>query len=156
MADVPIGDVLKDDQLAAFCKALPKAELHQHMSGSFRRESIKELLEMVAPELSDTNLVAAVRTSYTNGHGWDASLARFAAVKAAAANAVDRHRLLAELIEDLASGGVTYCELRIGIKPEPTKRDYLNGLLSVIAEQRIKYPDVTVKLLLSVAHHSSV
>jgi len=33
--------------------------------------------------------------------------ARFAAVKAAAANAVDRHRLLAELIEDLASGGVT-------------------------------------------------
>lgn len=49
-----------------------------------------------------------------------------------------------------------YCELRIGIKPEPTKRDYLNGLLSVIAEQRIKYPDVTVKLLLSVARHSSV
>lgn len=40
MADVPIGDVLKDDQLAAFCKALPKAELHQHMSGSFRRVSL--------------------------------------------------------------------------------------------------------------------
>ena len=33
----PIADVLDADRLAAFCKALPKAELHQHMSGSFRR-----------------------------------------------------------------------------------------------------------------------
>ena len=32
-----LAEALDPVRLASFCKALPKAELHQHMSGSFRR-----------------------------------------------------------------------------------------------------------------------
>lgn len=45
---------------------------------------------------------------------------------------------------------------RIGIKNRPTKRQYLDDVIAVIQEQKIRFPNVTVKLLLSIARHKDV
>ena len=108
--------------------------------------------------LDEVDLVAPVRDKdfVPKPADWALSLQRFAAVKAVAAGSEDRARLLSETIEDLAGQNVLYCELRIGIKAEPTKRQYLDGLIEVISTMRCRFPGTTVKLLLSVARHSDV
>ena len=61
-----------------------------------------------------------------------------------------------EVIEDFAKEGTVYLELRIGLKPVPTKREYLETLLSAIGEAALLHPYCTVKLLLSVARDTPV
>jgi hypothetical protein len=43
--DKPLRDILSPNELDALCVAIPKVELHAHLSGTVREETLKQLLE---------------------------------------------------------------------------------------------------------------
>eukprot|EP00041_Stephanoeca_diplocostata_P005071 m.55882 g.55882 ORF g.55882 m.55882 type:complete len:355 (+) comp15552_c0_seq3:347-1411(+) len=137
-------------------RKIPKFDLHRHLSGSFRQTSLCELLPK---EFSDVNFNSQQRDVFgksDEGPAWEQSLRRFAAVSKASEGSSNLRRLVAEAIEDLHLDNVLYCEFRIGIKKRPTKRQYLEVLIAEIQRQRLRFPHVIVKLLLSVARHKDV
>merc|ERR1712107_23776 len=81
---------------------------------------------------------------------WDLLTLHCEAVGAATLQPEDLENLFARAIGELAADGVAYCELRIGLKARPTKRDYLALLSRVIRKQEEVFPETRVRLLLSV------
>eukprot|EP00040_Diaphanoeca_grandis_P012168 m.62008 g.62008 ORF g.62008 m.62008 type:complete len:384 (-) comp23069_c0_seq1:148-1299(-) len=139
------------------CKELPKIELHRHLTGSLPRTKVREILRRLNVDEADDAMLETPRTvddSLAAQQGaWNLLMKQCAAVKLATTNREDLKNLFREAIAELAHDNVIYCEYRIGIKPQPTKQEHLKDLTDVIEEQRIRYPNVTVKLLLSVARH---
>eukprot|EP00930_Biecheleria_cincta_P062761 TRINITY_DN48206_c0_g1_i1.p1 TRINITY_DN48206_c0_g1~~TRINITY_DN48206_c0_g1_i1.p1 ORF type:complete len:374 (+),score=51.56 TRINITY_DN48206_c0_g1_i1:138-1124(+) len=64
--------------------------------------------------------------------------------------------LFSATIEKLAHDNVMYCELRVGLKATPTKREFLALLTRIINEQHARFPQTTVKLLISVNRHGDM
>ena len=97
--------------LAASLRALPKAELHQHLDGSLRPETAVELAAMAGMELTleeaRARMVGPVRCRD------QAELLTFFDLPIALLQSAEAlARTTAELIEDLAADGVRYAEIR--------------------------------------------
>ena len=151
-----MGRLCDHPRCAEFLRRLPKVELHQHLSGSYRAASVLEILRRrgVCALDGEEDLVAPVRASFDAAMqqgAWAKSLARFSAVNEAAREEADQRRLLSEVLADLAADGVVYAELRIGPKQQPTKAEYLQRLERWLEE--LTPPGLTVRLLVSVARH---
>eukprot|EP00747_Dinoflagellata_sp_TGD_P100983 gnl/TRDRNA2_/TRDRNA2_168210_c1_seq1.p1 gnl/TRDRNA2_/TRDRNA2_168210_c1~~gnl/TRDRNA2_/TRDRNA2_168210_c1_seq1.p1 ORF type:complete len:417 (-),score=70.99 gnl/TRDRNA2_/TRDRNA2_168210_c1_seq1:45-1154(-) len=146
--------------LQELCLLLPKVELHQHLTGSLPSKSVRKVLTTVRPSLVEdaSPFPGAIdgSASVPLSDAWDLLVKFCDAVAVAAASGNELEALLAEAIEDLAKDNVAYCELRIGLKNLPTKRQYLDRLVGVIRQQRERHPNTTVRLLISVARHSDV
>lgn len=88
---------------------LPKVELHLHLPGSVRRQTMCAFL-------GEDGQPCALSESYSqasNGEGLRRYLARFAAWNAVAWTPERLARIVAELRADLAADGVVYAELRL-------------------------------------------
>ncbi|HEY6739646.1 MAG TPA: adenosine deaminase [Actinopolymorphaceae bacterium] len=102
--------------------ALPKANLHLHLTGSMRQETAAELaaragLELPAP-LDGTQAV-----------GWSAFQTRYDAARAALRSADDIARVVREAIADSAADGAGWLELQV----DPTTyAEHLGGLEAVV------------------------
>ena len=97
--------------LAASLRALPKAELHQHLDGSLRPETAVELAEeagiALTPEDARRRMVGPVRCRD------QAELLTFFDLPISLLQTADAlTRTTAELIDDLAADGVRYAEIR--------------------------------------------
>ena len=92
-------------------RALPKAELHQHIDGSVRPETAVELAAEIGMQLSleeaRRRMVGPARCE-----SQAELLAFFDLPIALLQSARSLERVTAELVEDLATDGVTYAELR--------------------------------------------
>ena len=92
-------------------RALPKAELHQHLDGSVRPETAVELAEAIGMSLSaDQARASMVGPERCTDQA--ALLAFFDLPIALLQTAEALERATAELVEDLAADGITYAEIR--------------------------------------------
>lgn len=138
------------------CIALPKVELHQHLTGSLPLDGVREVLATSRPDLVPHVSSVGEAPSHsveTLQDAWEQLSKQCDAVAEATASAEVLERLFAEAIASLAKDNIMYCELRIGLKAQPTKQEYLDLLVSVIRKQQKIFPSITVRLLLSIARH---
>lgn len=143
--------------LSELCKQIPKIELHQHVTGSLPPEGIIAKLERIDPELAKSIVLTTpdvdVEDKQALQEAWDLLSKQCEAVAKATASNADLEELFAACIERLANDGICYCELRIGLKAQPTKHEHLASLAKVIRQQAQRFPGTVVRLLISVARH---
>lgn len=100
----------------ALARALPKAELHAHLHGCLRPQTLAELSAAAStsgvpdPSLSSALALAAGATPAPRS--LSACFTVFAAVHACVRTAAHVERVVAEAAEDFAADGVKYAELR--------------------------------------------
>ena len=110
---------------AAFCAALPKAELHRHVHGSLRPATLLELLRANAPPRAAEEAAAILEAlapaaagarPASPGGGGGRHLRRcfslFDHIHAAVRSEADLARVVREALEDAAADSVFYLELR--------------------------------------------
>lgn len=132
---------------------VPKVELHAHLSGCIRSSTFHELTDHIHVK---EHLIVPPQKAYSVA-SWDAHVDNTFAQIATLTRSKDvLRRVTLEVIEDFAMEGTVYLELRIGLKASPTKRDYLETLLSAVAEGQQRHPTCVVKLVLSVARNTDV
>jgi adenosine deaminase len=106
---VPAASTLTDDAL----RRLPKAELHLHLDGSLRPATVEELareLGMVAADAPPGTAMERVRV--TRRGGLAEALRAFDTLLPLLQRKEHLARVTRELVEDLATDGVVYAELR--------------------------------------------
>lgn len=152
-----------DDEIFAFCKALPKCELHAHLNGSIRMSTLHDLarisgntsaLEALQAWADESGGAASSRTAAAAGPtapsiaavGTDASVpaalprvfALFGLIHELTASAAAVRRVAREAAEDFAADGCVYLELRTGPKHRPeaglTKRSYAEAVLAGVGD----------------------
>mmetsp|Transcript_5491 Transcript_5491/g.10477 ORF Transcript_5491/g.10477 Transcript_5491/m.10477 type:complete len:377 (-) Transcript_5491:127-1257(-) len=142
--------------LEELCHLLPKVELHQHLTGSMPNDALRQALAATNPDLVDRIAVISGSDSGSPDSlpkAWDALVKYCDAVAVAVQPPETLEALFGIAIGELAQNNVRYVELRIGLKPQPTKRQYLDLLENVIRKQRERFPHTTVRLLISLARH---
>lgn len=95
-------------------KKLPKVELHCHLDGSVRPETILELAQKDGIELPTYNLkdLKSYLQVPDDCPSLKVYLERFALPNAVMQNAENIYRITSELLEDVAKDGVKYIEIR--------------------------------------------
>jgi adenosine deaminase len=95
-------------------RALPKVELHRHLEGALRPETLWDL-HRENKQTAHASL-AALRTAYTippgDAPGFDGFLSRFSALGFKFGGTDSLRRLAAEAVQDAAEDGVAHLELR--------------------------------------------
>lgn len=139
-----------------FIKGLPKVELHQHLTGSLDNAGLRRALE----QKGLAHLARDIRSlSDEDTDSWE-HLVKYCS---ACAIAVDgggdgrsQREFYADAFELLRKDGVMYCELRVGLKPQPTKQRYLERILNAVERANGAGGDLQIGILVSVARHGDV
>jgi len=135
-------------------------DLHRHLTGSLPRTTLREVLEVVAPAIAqDTELVTPTckdTTPASQQQAWDILTKQCHAVKVAGEDLSNFQRLVGGAIDELARDNVFYCEFRVGVKAQPTKKQFLDDLTHIIKQKHKEHPHVHVRILCSVARHGDV
>jgi adenosine deaminase len=106
-------------------RALPKANLHLHLTGSMRPSTAADLAAYYGlPPLSAVPIEPGVV------HGWDAFQARYDTARAAVRSAEDIARVVREAVEQDAADGVGWTELQV----DPTSYAGWLGSLEAVVE----------------------
>ncbi|WP_454860369.1 hypothetical protein [Promicromonospora soli] len=106
-------------------RALPKANLHLHLTGSMRPSTAAELSGYYGlPPLPAVPIEPGVV------HGWDAFQARYDTARAAVRSADDIARVVREAVEQDAADGVGWTELQV----DPTSYAAWLGSLEAVVE----------------------
>jgi adenosine deaminase len=106
-------------------RALPKANLHLHLTGSMRPSTAAELAAYYG-----LPLLPAVPIAPGVVHGWDAFQARYDTAREAVRSAEDIARVVREAVEQDAADGVGWTELQV----DPTSYARWIGSLEAVVE----------------------
>ncbi|KAI5807106.1 adenosine deaminase [Geopyxis carbonaria] len=134
----------------AFCRRLPKVELHAHLSGSISRQTLHEVWLATPPSartLADPLTVLAPPEAYnlkTFFPLFNTYIYNLVATPAAV-----RSTTLA-VLADFAADAVHYLELRTTPRAVPTPAEYVDTVLAAIDEFRGAGGAMEVRLILSV------
>ncbi|ETI43781.1 hypothetical protein F441_11296 [Phytophthora nicotianae CJ01A1] len=138
-----------DDKLAAYCRALPKVELHAHIHGSIRPSTLKELLQDEAKRNGTEPLRLPKNRSL------DECFEMFGLIHQVVTSRRVLRRIVIEAVEDFAAENVKYLELRSTPRDLPrdgaTRADYVGEVVSALQESHARQDlDIEVRLLLSI------
>ncbi|KAL4425320.1 hypothetical protein ABPG75_009336 [Micractinium tetrahymenae] len=156
----PAAEELFSEAQLAFCRALPKIELHAHLNGSIRDSTIRELsagLEGGSVSLPELQQLAQ-QASRTLGECFKL----FDVIHRITTDHAVITRITREVIEDMAADNVVYAELRTTPKARPehgmTKENYMDAVFKGIAEYYAasrRTQDIQLRLLLSIDRRQS-
>ncbi|KAG2863828.1 hypothetical protein PC113_g5100 [Phytophthora cactorum] len=140
---------LVDDKLAAYCRALPKVELHAHIHGSIRPSTLEELLQDEAKQ----NGTEPRRLP--KNRSLDECFEMFGLIHQVVTSRRVLRRIVIEAVEDFAAENVKYLELRSTPRGLPrdgaTRADYVDEVVSALEDCRAQRDlDIEVRLLLSI------
>lgn len=128
----PVDSLLwaHDEQWArGLCQALPKVELHRHLTGSLPSADVRRVLERVCPELAPDAMLQTPQheaSAAGQAEAWVVLERQCEAVRVASeASVSDFLKLVRAAVIELQRDNVFYCEFRVGLKRTPTKRAYV-------------------------------
>ncbi|KAK1948030.1 Adenosine deaminase-like protein [Phytophthora citrophthora] len=152
MMDV-LGPV--DDKLAAYCRALPKVELHAHIHGSIRPLTLEELLQ------DEAALNGTEPLRLPKNRSLDECFEMFGLIHQVVVSRCVLRRIVIETVEDFAAENVKYLELRSTPRELPrdgaSRADYVDEVVSALEECNARQDlDIQVRLLLSINRNQPV
>lgn len=143
-----------------FCKLLPKIELHAHLNGSIRDDTLREL----ATAEGTTVTLGTEEVSKLTRRG-DRSLSEcfklFDLIHKVTTDHAVITRITQEVLEDFAADHVVYVELRTTPKNNPgigmTKQSYVDAVLQGMQNYELAcaQPRIVARLLLSIDRRES-
>ena len=148
----------RHDAIRLFCKLMPKVELHAHLSGCARLQTIAEL----APSGIDTSKLENARGSGAGDRSLATCFAIFDVIHKTITTLSALRRITVEVLWDFAADNVKYLELRTTPRAlaDACIEDYIRTVLGEIArfDQHQKHTawPMTVRLLLSVDRRSTL
>ncbi|KAL4125077.1 hypothetical protein KRP22_010610 [Phytophthora ramorum] len=138
-----------DTQLAAYCRALPKVELHAHIHGSIRPSTLQEILQ------DEAMLKGSDPLQLPKNRSLDECFEMFGLIHQVVVSRRVLRRIVIEAVEDFAAENVKYLELRSTprnlLRDGATRADYVDEVVSALEECRARRDlDIEVRLLLSI------
>ncbi|KAL4419191.1 hypothetical protein ABPG77_007781 [Micractinium sp. CCAP 211/92] len=156
----PAAAELYSEAQLAFCRALPKVELHAHLNGSIRESTIREL--SVGLEGGSISLLELQQLTQQASRTLGECFKLFDVIHRITTDHDVITRITREVIEDMAADNVVYAELRTTPKARPehgmTKESYLDAVFRGISEYYStsrRTQDIQVQLLLSIDRRQS-
>lgn len=141
--------------LPAFCRALPKVELHAHIHGCVRPATLAELLQEQA------RLTGCEPRRLPEGRSLDQCFEMFDLIHQVVVSRCALRRIVIEAVEDFAAENVKYLELRS--TPRALERDglsredYVAEVVSALDECHARLDlDIQVRLILSINRNQPV
>ncbi|EEY66073.1 adenosine deaminase-like protein, putative [Phytophthora infestans T30-4] len=138
-----------DGKFAAYCKALPKVELHAHIHGSIRPSTLEELLQ------DEANLKGTEPLRLPKNRSLEECFEMFGLIHQVVTSRRVLRRIVIEAVEDFAAENVKYLELRSTPRDMPrdraTRADYVDEVVAALEECHARRDlDIEVRLLLSI------
>lgn len=152
-----MGDDARHDDaaLAAFCRALPKVELHAHIHGCIRPSTLAELL------VEDARLTGTEPRRLPSGRSLDQCFEMFDLIHQVVVSRHALRRIVVEAVEDFAAENVRYLELRSTPRALErdglTRADYVAEVVAALDECNARSDlDIQVRLILSINRNQPV
>lgn len=141
--------------LAAYCRALPKVELHAHIHGSIRPSTLAQVLQDEAQRNGTQPL------QLPRNRSLEECFEMFGLIHQVVVSRRVLRRIVIEAVEDFAAENVKYLELRSTPRDLPqdgaTRADYVDEVVSALDECRARKDlDIEVRLLLSINRNQSL
>ena len=143
-----------------FYKSLPKVDLHRHLEGSLRFETVRELARTHGMDLPATGeLRSLVQVQDDEPYTFENFLAKFTTLRQFYLSPEVIRRITREAIEDAAVDGVRYLEIRFTPVALSRAQGYpLDDVMDWVIEatnQAAEEFNVTTRLIASVNRHES-
>lgn len=154
--------IVKDDPLWAKLKQLPKVELHRHLEGSVRIDTLIEIAQehgVEMPEYEAETLRPFVQMMPEEHRSFQNFLAKFKTIRQFFLSESIIRRITREVIEDAALDNVKYMELRF--TPQALNsliKRSVQDVVSWVCEEAKKAEsayDIKVRLIVSMNRHES-
>jgi adenosine deaminase len=151
------------DQLLDTIRAMPKIELHRHMEGALRLETLVDIarensIEM--PEYDVETLRPFVQMMPYEPRGWQNFLAKFKVLRQFFLSPAVIRRITRETIIDAAEDNIKYFELRftpraLSVANKYSLHQVVTWVCDTTAQVMAEY-DIEVKLIVSMNRHESL
>jgi len=156
------GEGLADDPLLNTIRALPKIELHRHLEGSVRLETLVEIAQeygIEMPEYSAEDLRPFVQMMPNETHNSQHFLAKFHTLRQFFRSPEIIKRVAYEAVADAAADNIKYLELRftppaLSNVMKCSYHDVVEWVTASVAAAATVY-DIQVRLILSMNRHES-
>ncbi|XP_011696540.1 PREDICTED: adenosine deaminase-like protein [Wasmannia auropunctata] len=132
-----------------FCQKLPKVELHAHLNGSLSVNTLQKLREM---QCSNT-ACDQVLVDTTNFSSLSECFKMFDVAHALTITPQAVFVATCDVIKEFYEDNVIYLELRStprAVKDSMTKTEYLQAIIDAIESSKSEFPQILVKLLVSI------
>ena len=160
---IPVGANLVDPDLLNAIRAMPKIELHRHLEGSVRLQTLVDIalesgIEM--PEYDAETLRPFVQMMPDEPRNWQHFLAKFQTLRQFFRSPEVIRRVTREVIEDAAADNVKYLELRFTPRAlsniiNCSYHDVVSWVCETAAQAGQDF-DIQVRLIPSMNRHESV
>ncbi|XP_076176171.1 adenosine deaminase-like protein isoform X2 [Ptiloglossa arizonensis] len=136
--------------LEKFCHSLPKLELHAHLNGSLSLDTLKKLYKMQNPSSEDWKNIAMDIEKFSS-LGECFNVFNMAHSLTVTPEAVFSSTY--DVIREYATDNVIYLELRStprAVDGQMSKQEYLEAIIKAFWICEREFPDILVKLLISI------
>lgn len=167
MKQIPLfGEFIEcicDKALYQFLKNLPKIDLHRHLTGAIRTKTIVELAtayNIILPtfDLDELDDLVKIKTPVLTQSAFLKPWRTVLNLVGKISKGEVFQRLIYEAVEDANKDNVIYLELRISPyfnNDNFTLLNFLDALDSGIKISQVSFPNVTVKIILSLIRNAS-
>lgn len=150
------------EDISAFVRQMPKVELHAHLHGSIRNNTLREFVEAElggSSDLVEKTLMTKRLSSQTGERTLSDCFSIFDIIHKVVVRREYIERIVQELIVDLSEQNVIYAEIRTTPRPIPECGLDKYGYTATVIESIQKFTSEsspTVKLILSIDRSDSV